>query len=316
MDLVGKRKWFFLISLLVILPGVVALVIPPTLRAGIDFSGGSAMSLEFVERVSVERVRSELVALGHPEAVIQGLGSLGYFIRTTTLKQAQVDAQNNIVVPAERDAIKEALESNLSPIRTFEFDSVSPVVARQTVRNAIIAVIVASVAILFFVTWAFRHVPNPFRYGVCAIVALIHDVLVVVGVFSILGKVMEMEVNAMFITGMLTVIGYSVNDTIVVFDRIRENVARNPGADLATTVNTSLLESLGRSLNTSLTLFFVILALLLFGGSSIQNLLLVMLIGVVVGTYSSIAIAAQLLVVWEKGEFGRLMRRLRLARAR
>jgi preprotein translocase subunit SecF len=155
-------------------------------------------------------------------------------------------------------------------------------------------------------------VPNPFRYGAAAIIALIHDSLIVLGVFSILGKVMDMEVNAMFITGVLTIIGYSVNDTIVVFDRVRENVTRFQGLTLEEVVSLSVRETIGRSLNTSLTLLVVIAALFLFGGATIQPLLLVLLVGVVVGTYSSIFIATLMLVSWENGELGRLVRKLPL----
>jgi preprotein translocase subunit SecF len=189
------------------------------------------------------------------------------------------------------------------------FFSVSPKVAGETVRNAVIAVIAAALGILLYISYAFRRVPNPFRYGTCAIVALVHDTLLVVGVFSVLGKVANLEVNAMFIIGVLTVIGYSVHDTIVVFDRIRENVSNGVGRSLESTINVSILETLGRSLNTSLTLVFTLVALILFGGSTIFNFLLVLLIGIVSGTYSSIAIASQALVVWERGEFPRLFPR-------
>ena len=183
--------------------------------------------------------------------------------------------------------------------------------ARETIRNAIIAVIVASIGILAYVTWAFRAIPNPFRYGVAAIVALVHDMVLIIGIFSILGKAIDMEVNSMFIVGLLTVLGYSVNDTIVVFDRIRENVARNIDRPLPGVVNTSINETVGRSLNTSFTTLFVLLALLLFGGPTIR--------GFPDGTghrsggrhYSSVAIASQFLVIWEQGEIRRTLRALR-----
>ena len=167
-------------------------------------------------------------------------------------------------------------------------------------------------AILLYVTWAFRHVPSPFRYGVAAIIALIHDVLFILGMFSILGKTVNLEVTAMFITGVLTTIGYSVNDTIVVFDRVRENVGKYVGASLAEVVNLSVRETVGRSLNTSITLIVVVVTLLLFAGPSIRPLLFVLLAGVVVGTYSSIFIASLTLVAWEEGEIGRLFRRIPL----
>ena len=153
--------------------------------------------------------------------------------------------------------------------------------------------------------------PSPFRYGAAAIIALLHDTAVVVGVFAILGVLLDVEVNTMFLIALLTVIGYSVNDTIVVFDRLRENVVNYPNRTLKVNANVSVSQSLSRSLNTSLTLLFTLLALLLFGGPTIRNFLWVLLIGVVVGTYSSVAIATPALMVWEEGDIRRIFRRLR-----
>ncbi|MCY4654033.1 MAG: protein translocase subunit SecF, partial [Dehalococcoidia bacterium] len=159
--------------------------------------------------------------------------------------------------------------------------------------------------------WAFRNVPSPFRYGAAAIVALIHDSIIVIGIFSILGAVLNIEVGTMFLIAILTVIGYSVNDTIVVFDRIRENVTIHPNRQLSEVVNLSISETIGRSLNTSITLMVTLLALFLFGGTTIREFLLVLLIGVVAGTYSSIAIASQVLISWEYGDIGGVFRRIR-----
>ena len=156
---------------------------------------------------------------------------------------------------------------------------------------------------------AFRRVPKAHRYGVSAILALVHDLLIILGVFSILGRVINLEVNSMFIVGLLIVAGYSVNDTIVVFDRIRENVGRHPDRDLGPMVNLSIMESMGRSLNTSITTLVVLLAMLFIGGNSIRELLLVLAVGAVIGTYSSIFIASQFLVIWDRGEIGRVFGR-------
>jgi len=180
-------------------------------------------------------------------------------------------------------------------------------VATETASNAVIAVAIAAIGVLLYVTWAFHRMPKPFRYGTSAIIALIHDALVAVGVFSILGGLLDWEINLMFITGILAVIGYSVNNTVVVFDRIRENLNLGVSADFEVVVNNSLVETLGRSINTSLTTLFVLLALLFFVGVSIQNFAVVLLVGVIVGTFSSICIAPTLLVVWEKKEWGRLI---------
>ena len=183
-------------------------------------------------------------------------------------------------------------------------------------RNAVIAVVVAAVGILFYITWAFRHIPGSFRYGVAAVLALAHDIVIIIGIFSFLGKVIDLEVNVMFVVGLLAVAGYSVNDTIVVFDRIRENVARNVDRPLAESVNISIMESMGRSLGTSLTTTFALLSLILIGGSTLREFLLVLLIGTLAGTYSSIFIASQFLVMWELGEVGRFFRFFRLSRLR
>ena len=304
MDIVAKRYWFYLISSIIILPGLISLLIPPSLFLGIEFTGGSTVSVEFASPVADTDVRDILARQGHPESVVQATGDNGYFIRMSLLEEAEGGGS------AEREIIQTALDG-LAPVTRMDVASVSGVVAKDTVRNSTIAVAVASGAILLYITWAFRAVPNPSRYGVAAIVALLHDVLIVAGVFSILGKTIHLEVNAMFITGLLTVIGYSVNDTIVVFDRIRENVARLPGERLEKVVNISILETLGRSLNTSLTTLVTVFALFLLGGESIRSFVLVLLLGIASGAYSSIFNASMVLVSWETGDFGRLRRRFR-----
>lgn len=302
MDIVGKRWWFFALSALIILPGIIFLIIPPSLKLGIDFTGGSSISVTFTEEVFQEDLRVELDNLGYSDALVQSIGENSFFVRTKELGEA------------EKNRLIGALD-DLAPLvdgKEDSFDFVSGVVARETIRNSIIAVVVASIGILIFITWAFRSVPSSYRYGVGAIFALVHDMLVVLGVFAIMGQFLDVEVNAMFILGLLVVLGYSVNDTIVVFDRIRENINRGFTRDLATIVNVSIMETIGRSLNTSLTLLFTLMALYLFGGATIRNFLLVLIIGVVVGTYSSIGIASQILIIWEKREVSRILRRLPL----
>ncbi|MGI5837889.1 MAG: protein translocase subunit SecF, partial [Chloroflexota bacterium] len=178
----------------------------------------------------------------------------------------------------------------------------SPLIASEIVRNAIIAVAAASVGILLYIAYAFRRVKNSFRWGTCAVLALVHDALIVLGTFSILGRVFHIELDSLFITAVMTVIGFSVHDTIVVFDRIRENYGRRSGDRLENIVNHSIMQTIGRSLNTSITTLLVLIALYMFGGVTIQNFVLALIIGIVVGTYSSIFVAASLLVVWEYGE--------------
>ncbi len=211
----------------------------------------------------------------------------------------------------ERTVIERELEQRFGPFEVLEFASVSPVVSKVAVRNAAVAVVVASLFIMGYIAFAFSSVPRPFRYATCAIIALLHDVVIVLGAFSLFGKLFGIEINLMFVTGLLTVIGFSVHDSIVVFDRIRENVSLAPDAPLAQNVNAALLQTLARSFNTSVTLLLTVLALLLLGGVTIQSFLLVILVGVIAGTYSSIGVAAQLLVAWEEGDFGRWIGRLR-----
>jgi len=314
-DIVGKRGWYFLFSALIIVPGLVSLIMSPGwitldsgLKAGIDFSSGSVMNVSFSQPVDEDDIRERLDELGHSEALIQRLGGANYFIRTEVLEEAVGDGLS------EREVIERDLEKFLGMERDrVEFDTVSPIVAKETVRTAFYSLAAASVFIMFFVWYAFRHVPKAHRYGVSALLALAHDLLIILGLFSILGRVINLEVNSMFIVGLLIVAGYSVNDTIVVFDRIRENVSRHPDRDLASTVNLSIMESMGRSLNTSITTLVVLLAMIFIGGTSIRELLLVLAIGAVAGTYSSIFIASQYLVMWDRGEIGRFFRRGRTA---
>ena len=314
-DIVGKRGWYFLISALIILPGLISLIVPPGwasgesgLNPGIDFTSGSVLQVSFASPVSEQQIQERMNQMGHSEALIQRTGERSFFIRTKLLAEPVGD------LPSERELLEQDLEDAFGLVRDqIKFDSVSPIVAGETVINAFFALLAASVFILLYIWYAFRRVPKSYRYGVAAILALVHDVIIVIGVFSILGKVLNMEVNSMFIVGVLIVAGYSVNDTIVVFDRIRENTIRFPDRALATLVNMSIMDTMGRSLNTSFTTLFVLLALLLMGGPSIRGLLLVVAIGAVVGTYSSIFIASQFIVIWDRGELGKLIGRGRRA---
>ena len=306
-NIVGKRGWYFVISALVIIPGLLSMIAPPGwaaggsgLKPGIDFSSGSVLTIAFVDPADANAVRELLSTVGHPQALVQSVDDRSILIRTRVLEEA---ASGGL---SERQRIEDALEAQFGSIDASGVDTVSPIIAQETVRNTFLALLVASVFILIYIWYAFRRVPRAYRYGVAAVVTLIHDTVIVLGVFSILGRVLDMEVNAMFIVGILTVAGYSVNDTIVVFDRIRENSIRVPDRSLEDTVNLSIIESVGRSVNTSFTTLLVLMAMLLIGGDSIRELLLVVAIGVVVGTYSSIFVAAQFLVIWERREFGRI----------
>lgn len=302
-DLVGKRFRFFLISAVVILIGIISLL-TFGLKMGIEFSSGSLLTVDFEQDVAQGELKEALVDLGYDNVIIQRTGAGDYLIRTEELS-------------AESKAEMEAgLEARFGNLTEPEFSSVSPLIATETLRTAVIAVAIAALGILFYVTWAFRRMPKPFHYGTCAIIALTHDAVVALGVFSILGGILNWQVNMMFITGILAVIGYSVNNTVVIFDRIRENIRLDINANFETVVNNSLVETLGRSVNTSLTTLVVVLALLFFVGATIQNLVAVLIIGIIAGTFSSICIAPTLLVVWDKKEWGRFISWLPFARVK
>src|SRR5258708_33000588 len=221
---------------------------------------------------------------------IQQSGQNIYIIRTKPVNQK---IHNKIL---------SSLNNQFGGVKEISFETVGPTIGSETTTNAFKSVIVAALLIIIYIAWSFRKVPKPassWRFGVCAIIALIHDVLVVIGIFSILGHFLHVEIDSLFVTAILTIIGFSVHDTIVVFDRIRENLRRTPRSTFEVVVNDSILQTLGRSLNTSLTVLLVLFSLLLFGGASTQWFIVALIVGIVSGTYSSIFNAAPLLVIWE-----------------
>jgi preprotein translocase subunit SecF len=293
-DIAGKRVLFLVISGVLILISIIALAVFG-LKPGIEFSSGSLLTISFEQEVDQSELKAELANLGYGDVILQRTGTGDFFIRIPEL------------TAPEKTALEDSLSARFGPLTEREFNSVSSMVAAETVSNAIIAVAIAAVGILLYITWAFRKMPRPFHYGTCAIIALVHDVLVMLGIFCILGAILGWEINLMFITGVLAIIGYSVNNIVVVFDRIRENVRKGVSLDFEFVVNNSIVETLSRQINTSFTTIIVVLALLLFVGASIQNFAIVLLIGIVVGTFDSICIAPTLLIVWERGEWGRLI---------
>ncbi len=320
LNLVGRRNWFYLISFLLVIPGAISLLIPPRLQPGIEFTSGTTFSFRYVQAASSEQVKSLISNLGHGEARVQRSSDNSFLVQTNEIEGSATTPPVGPALPSEREDIEAALSKEFggfldtqgnATVQFTEFSSVSAAVSKQIGRNAAYAVLLASLFITGYITYAFRNVPNSLRYGVSAIVALLHDVLLVVGVFSLLGKFFDVEVNTFFITGLLTVVGFSVHDSIVVFDRIRENVARGQIRSFPDAVNHSLLQTMGRSFMTSLTVIFAVLSLLLLGGGSIRDFLLVLLIGISTGTYSSVFIASMFLVTWQEGDLPRLWRRLR-----
>ena len=315
-----KRRWFyFVLSALLLVPGIISLAVPPALRAGIEFSSGASFTAQFKNAdITQDEMSQAMSDLGHPEARIQKTGDGAFIVRVAELKTPPAPPVGP-APPGPADNVRDGLIGRFGPMvnssgdqtNAFQnFSSVSEIVSREIGRNAAIAVGAAAMAILLYISWSFRKLPKPYRYGVAAVVAALHDGLFVLGAFSIFGKVFDTEINTMFITGLLTVIGFSVHDTIVVFDRIRENVGRYPDVAFDEVVNASLTETVARSINTSFTVLITVVALLLLGASGIDVLLIALLLGVIAGTYSSIFIASQILVAWEDGDPARIFRRI------
>ena len=255
----------------------------------------------FPGAVSQDDVRSALETIGLGGARIQATADAAFRLR--------VEQPDDGDLERLRQRINEALRGEIGPIVVLQSSAVSGTLSVEIARDAGIALAVAAVAILIYISLAFRRLPNPVLYGSAAIVALLHDVTIVAGAFAIGGRVAGLEVNAMFVTALLAIIGYSVNDTIVVFDRIRENLLLDPREDFRRVVNAAITQSLGRSLNTSITVVLALLALLLIGGVTIRPFVIVLFIGTVAGTYSSIAVASQIVYLWQDGTLPRLLRR-------
>ncbi|HEV7665826.1 MAG TPA: protein translocase subunit SecF [Chloroflexota bacterium] len=303
-DFVRNRRFFYILSAILLVPGVISLALPGGLNPGIDFTSGTIMTIQFDQPVDQNRLRAEFATLNHPEAIVQqSSGDNTFVVRTKPLLQAQQSAAGDLGA-SERQQIETALTATFGSMQILNLDQVSPLIAEEIVRYAILAVAAASVCILLYLWWAFNKVTHPLRYGTTAIIALLHDALIVLGIFSILGRLFpaQIELESTFIVAVLTVIGFSVHDTIVVFDRIRENFVRRAGDAFEDVVNHSLAQTLTRSLNTSLTVILTLVVLMLFGGVTIRTFVLALLIGITTGTYSSIFVASMLLVSWHIGE--------------
>lgn len=292
MDIVGKKYFYFLFSLIVIIPGLVSLLLFG-LNLSIDFTGGTRITVSLPKQATQETVNKVKNILEKEKLKVSNIETSNnlIFVRTELMDQKQ-DSR-----------FLTDLKTQLKGAKQEQFETIGPTIGAETTVNAIWAVIIASLFIIIYITWSFRKIPKPassLRFGICAIVALIHDIFVVVGIFAILGHFFNVEIDSLFVTALLTVIGFSVHDTIVVFDRIRENLKRVSGLSFAQVVNESILQTLDRSLNTSLTVVLVLFALLLFGGESIRWFVVALLVGVVSGTYSSIFNASPLLVLWQE----------------
>lgn len=296
-DIVKRRYLYFAISLVIILPGIVALILWG-LPLAIDFTGGSLLEVQFAQAApSSADVSALYTDLGFGEARVQTSSDNVLVVRSKFLDNEA------------RDQVLEGLQTEFGAITVLRFDSVGPTVGKEVTTRATGAVALAAIAIMLYITFAFRGVPHAFRYGLSAIIAMLHDVAVVIGIAALFGKFFGWEVDSLFLTALLTVIGFSVHDSIVVFDRIRENSTKYRRMPYETLVNQSIVQTLARSINTQLTVMFTLLALSIFGGETIRHFVITLLIGVFSGTYSSIFNAAPILVVWENQEWRTWFRR-------
>lgn len=311
----AERRWVYLgFSGTVLAAALIIMVIPPTLRPGIEFTSGSVFTLEFQEQaVETAELREHMNELGYTEARVQGAGENTYVVRTRELEGAPDVGAPVGPVPTEGEieTIMGSLEERFGATERLDFQTISSTISTEIAQNTVIAIAAAALAIFGYIWLQFRALPKPRRYGIAAIVALVHDAVLVVALFSLLGKVFGTEVDTAFVVAVLTTVGFSVHDTIVTFDRIREKLSIDPYLRFENAVDASLTETMARSLTTSATLLLTLTALLLIGGATIQMFLVALVAGTIAGTYSSIGVAAQVLVAWEKGDISRFFGRKR-----
>ena len=296
LNIIGRRNIFFAISLVIIIPGILSMATKGFLL-GIDFAGGTEFTVNFANQPSVASVESAVAAdpLTAGGTVIQTGGGGGYIIRSLPL------------TPQQQQLVEDHLTGRLGPMVVQQVIEVGGTIARETIEFALLALVLASAAILFLLAIRFRNVPGGwragFQFGGSALAALLHDVFLLTGLFSIMGKILGWrigEIDSLFVTAVLTVVGFSVHDTIVVFDRIRENLRVSQRLSFEQVVNLSIMQTAARSIITSFTVVLVLTAILIAGGTTLKGFALALLIGIVSGTYSSIFNAAPLLVVWRR----------------
>ncbi len=301
-NIIGTRKIWFGISGALFLASVIAIAVWG-LRFGIDFTGGSISELHFIDaRPDNALVAASIEKSGIHDAILQPVGDKDLFIRTKTLGQTEHQKMVQELTTTFQTADKKPAVEEKS------FESIGPTVGAELKQKSWSAVTMVLVAIILYIAWAFRKVSEPvasWKFGICAVVALFHDVVIPTGIFAALGHFLGYEIDTLFVTGVLTVLGFSVHDTIVVFDRIRENLIKHRAKTFAETVNASVNETITRSINTSFTVLLVLFAVFFFGGVSTRNFVLVLILGVFFGTYSSIFIASPLLVAWQEWQKGK-----------
>ena len=297
-NIVAKRMWFLSASTIILIVGILSLLFPPHLNLGIDFLSGTGVTVKFENDINSSQIESQFNKIGLDSPSIQSMGDKTFFIRTEKLSDFDVENNDSTV---SRSDLEKSIEEIDSDAEIIEIESVGTKVAEGTVRNSIIAVSVASFFVMLYVLYAFRRLEKSYRFAFSAVLTLIHDVVLVTGIYALLGHIFGLQVNSVFIVALLTVIGYSVNDTIVIFDRIRENQIKFPDNKYSSNINISINESIIRSLGTSITTLLVLFSMLVLGGSTLREFIVVLILGVIVGTYSSIFIASQFLIIWEEG---------------
>ncbi|MFH0805313.1 MAG: protein translocase subunit SecF [Patescibacteria group bacterium] len=287
MQIIKRRKIYFTISIILLLGSLFSLIVWG-LKLGIDFTGGALMEISFTEeRLSNQEIQDKLIDLNLGKINIQPIGNTNVLLR---IKEIDEDTHQQIL-------------SNLGNIKEERFESVGPLIGEELKRKAIWAIGLALLVIILYIAWAFRKVSKPiasWQYGLVAIVALFHDIFITLGFFSLLGYFREIEIGLPFVAAFLTILGYSVNNSIVIFDRVRENLLKMNWDDFKEVVNQSINQSLTRCLNTALTTLFVLLAVFFLGGESIKYFSLALIVGIIVGTYSSIFITSSLIIAWYK----------------
>ncbi len=302
--IITRKRWVFLFSLLVTIPGLIFIVATPLsggalgLKFSVDYTGGTVWEFKLEQLADALVVRDVIAAAGHPEVQVTEAGS-GFLIMRTKPLDLQSGSESDPSQPAgaELAAIRAAIESEVGSIAEVgSLSTVGPVISQDLTQQATLLIVLGSIGIVLWMTYRFRNL----RFGLAALAALLHDVIVTVGFFAVAGTLFGVEIDALFITAMLTIIGFSVHDTIVVFDRVRENLARYAGAPFADIVNHSIVQTLGRSFNTTATVLITLLSLLVFAGGSIRTFVLALFVGILSGTYSSIFNASPLLVWWDE----------------
>jgi preprotein translocase SecF subunit len=306
-NFVQRRRIYFIFSGVVITLGILSIIYSlvatgQPFRLSVDFRGGTRFEIRFDEAVRESQIREVFADFDHAGADVTALGD------ETAANFWQV--RTEFTTPEESQEIIAALSDRVAPVDddATSVQSVSPTIGAEVTRAAFVAISIAAIIILFYIMFSFRQVPNSIRFGACAVAAMLHDLTIIFGFISIMGLLFGWEVDALFLTAALTVAGFSLQDTIVVFDRIRENSQKRPNESYERLVNRSVLETIHRSLATQLNAMFVLVAIILFGGDSIRPFIAVLFIGLLSGTYSSIFNAVPLLVAWEKGEIPFLRR--------